>query len=234
MNYAILVSGGVGSRMKNASLPKQYLTVNGKPIILYTLEKFFTCKEIDVIVIVAAESWQPIISGWLSELGWNKPYFFANAGASRQESVYNGLKTCISRGCNSSDKALVHDVVRPCVSMELIKKCLVYSEEYDGVLPVLPVTDTMYVSSSGGEITGLLERNTLFGGQSPECFNLQKYYSVHRGLTTEQLAQVHGSSEIAFANGMKIKLIPGEALNFKITTVEDLSRFELMVNGGER
>ncbi len=232
MNYAVIVSGGIGSRMKNVTLPKQYVDVEGKPIILYSVEKFFACEEINAIVIVAAQSWHTQLHEWISHIPSEKPCLFAEAGGSRQASVFEGLKTCVKMGCEQGDRVLIHDAVRPLVSVRLIRECLGYSDEYNGAMPALHVTDTIYTGEDGRSITGLLDRDSLFGGQSPECFDLSEYFRIHCGLTEEQLAAVHGSSEIAFGNGMKIKLIEGDPLNFKITTIEDLHRFELIVKGG--
>lgn len=232
MNYAVIVSGGIGSRMKNVALPKQYIEVAGKPIILYSVEKFFACEEIDAVVIVAAQPWHAALHEWISRIPSEKPCLFTDAGSSRQASVYEGLEVCVKMGCKPGDKVLIHDAVRPLVSEQLIRECLGYSDEYNGAMPALPVTDTIYIGVDGHSITGLLDRDSLFGGQSPECFDLPEYYRINCGLTAEQFATVHGSSEIAFGSGMKIKLIHGDPSNFKITTIEDLRRFEHIVNGG--
>ena len=215
MKYAIILSGGVGSRF-GSDMPKQYISVKDKPIILYTIEKFCAVEEIDEIVIVAAEQWHDQILRWLQPRAENKIFKFAVAGSSRQGSILNGLKVCAESGIGNDDTVLIHDAVRPLVSVKLIKECLDALKTGEGVMPVLPVVDTIYVSGNGREVTDLLNRDTLFAGQAPEGYNLKKYYELN----------VNCSSELAYMGNMKVKLVEGEIGNFKITTPSDLTKFE--------
>lgn len=96
----------------------------------------------------------------------------------------------------------------------------------DGAMPVLPVKDTIYLSENQTEISGLLERDKVFAGQTPESFRLQAYYEANKSLTEEQMQSVRGSSEVAYWAGMRISLVSGEEENFKITTPKDLESFE--------
>ena len=105
------------------------------------------------------------------------------------------------------------------------------TKSFDGVMPVIPVKDTIYLSKGGEQIDGLLNRDELFAGQAPEAFNLKRYLEINRGLSKEELASVRGSSEIAYKNGFSIGLIAGDEDNFKITTPNDLERFKLIVGG---
>ena len=149
MNFAIILSGGIGTRL-GAKVPKQYLTVKGKPIILYTLEKFCAVKEIDKIIIVAAEQWRAKIVEWVENDGIELTYQFATPGETRQESIINGLNIGLEYGDN--DKVIIHDAVRPLVSSEMIKRCLDVLDKEDAVMPVLPAQDTMYMSEDGSQI----------------------------------------------------------------------------------
>ena len=231
MNFAVILSGGVGSRF-GAKTPKQYLQVKEKPIIIYTLEKFCEVKEIDKIIIVAAEQWHSKIAEWLKEYKIKIECIFAKSGDTRQESILNGLIACNSFG--ESDKVIIHDAVRPLIPCDLIKKCLVTLNEADAVMPVLPVQDTVYVSENGSIVTGLLNRDSLYAGQAPEGYKLKNYLEINSKYTKEQLMNIRGSSELAFLGGMTVRLVDGDSVNFKITTPQDLERFERKVEGKEQ
>lgn len=233
MNTAIILAGGIGSRMCANGIPKQYLAVCGKPILVYTLEKFQSSEDIEKIIIVAHAEYHDCINVWLKEYGISKFYGFACQGESRQESILNGLHVAVSDGVLSIDKVIIHDSVRPLVSQDLISHCLKEIDEHDGCMPVISVNDTIYQSHDGKKISTLLDRSTLYAGQSPEAFNLEKYYKVNVSTDRKVLNEIKGSSEIAFSNGFDISLIPGEVSNFKLTTPEDLARFEVILRNSE-
>lgn len=229
MNYAIILSGGIGSRMKMEGFPKQYLEVEGKPILMYTLEVFQRSNLVDKIVIVAAEQWHDCISQWNGQYGISKFLGFVLPGDSRQESILNGLEGCMTDSKDATDRVIIHDAVRPCVTEDLICRCFKALDEHDGCMPVIPVNDTVYQSSDGESISCLLERNTLFAGQAPESFYLHSYTDINRKATKEELECTRGTSVIAYKNGMDVCLISGDDNNFKITTPIDLKRFYTMV-----
>lgn len=229
MNYAIILSGGIGSRMNKIDIPKQYIKVQGKPLIMYTPEQFEKSKEIDNIVVVASNEWKQYIKDECREHGISKILDIVINGRTRQESIYNGLKKCIQSSSNIEDKVIIHDAVRPMVTVELIEKCLNNIGEYDGCMPVLPLNDTIYYSDNGEEITNLMDRSKLYAGQAPEAFNLYKYYAINENTSKEELNKIRGTSELAYKKGLNVKLIAGEDTNFKITTRADLTRFEMIV-----
>lgn len=222
MNTAIILAGGMGTRL-GGNIPKQYLEVGNKPIITYCLEKFEVNQLIDEIVIVAAEEWRVFILENIPHIGKFK--CFAPAGSSRQHSIVNGMRAASSQ----TEKIIIHDAVRPNVSDDTITQCILGLDKYDGVMPVLPVKDTIYYSQTGMQITSLLNRDQLFAGQAPESFLFNKYLDIHNGMTEAQLSLVRGSSEIAYRHGLKIKLIHGDEHNYKITTMADLEKYKLEV-----
>lgn len=230
MNYAVILSGGIGQRMRMEGLPKQYIEINGKPILMYTLEKFERSSCVDRIVIVAASQWYEQIQAWIQQYNITKFHGFAPAGSSRQESVLNGLNACIDESTTDEDSVGIHDAVRPLVSVELINSCYENLEGHDGVLPVLPMSDTIYLSNDAQSITSLLDRSVLFAGQSPEVYRLLHHLEINRKATKQELELVCGSSVIAHQNGHDVKLIPGEDLNFKITTQADLNRLMVLAS----
>jgi 2-C-methyl-D-erythritol 4-phosphate cytidylyltransferase len=131
------------------------------------------------------------------------------------------------------DIVLVHDAVRPCTTDDIITECVSGFDTYDGVMPSLPVTDTCYLSFDGKTISRQLPRDQIVAGQTPESYLFGKYYEAHMRASVEYLAECRGSSQIAFENGMKIRITPGSRDNFKITTKEDLVRFAKICGGVE-
>ena len=228
MKIAIILSGGIGSRM-GANIPKQYIEVQGKPIIWYCLRTFIKCSQIDVVIIGRAIEWNDYIVKQLVSLESRVPIYFAEPGETRQYSIYNALLEAQKHGAKQNDIVIIHDAARPLVSEELILRCLDGCDDAEGVLPIIPVKDTLYQSLDGKHISNLLNRSELYAGQAPEAFKFGKYLNLHEQLSREELLTINGSTEIAYKGGLKIKLIKGEEINFKITTHEDLSNFESII-----
>ncbi len=222
VNVALVLAGGSGSRLGSV-IPKQYIAVAGVPIIGYSLATLEKSKDVDAIVIVAAEKWRRQIANCIKSQNLTKFSQFADPGESRQQSVFSGLKK-INTLFSSAKSVLIHDAARPNVSLDLISNCFKSMNDVDGVLPALPVKDTVYLSKDAATISTLLPREQLFAGQAPELFDFKKYFSAHLH-DMETLHLINGSSELAVKNGMKIKIIQGEEANYKITTKADLERF---------
>lgn len=242
MVTALLLSGGTGTRM-GVGTPKQYIKVNGRPIIDYCLQTLLEHEGIDAVQIVADEMWQENIlacvehqqngeaAGAAAETGSRGGKFrgFSAPGKTRQLSIWNGL-TDIRKYAEDSDCVLIHDAARPLVSAQQITDCLeAVKAGHDGALPVLPMKDTVYYSEDGAAVTSLLERSRIFAGQAPELFVLGKYYEANQALFPEQILRINGSTEPAVMAGMDIAMIPGDEGNFKITTKADLERFEEII-----
>lgn len=243
MVTALLLSGGTGTRM-GVETPKQYIEVNGKPVIAYGLQTLLSHEGIDAVQIVADEMWQETVLECMEGMqnkghessasegkdrGMNKFRGFSAPGGNRQLSILNGLED-IRKYADSSDYVLIHDAARPLLSDELITACLDAVMGHDGAIPVLPMKDTLYFSEDRERITSLLERSRIFAGQAPEIFVLGRYYEANRALLPERILDINGSTEPAVMAGMDVAVIPGEEGNFKITTRADLERFREIVS----
>ncbi len=231
MNTAVILAGGVGSRM-GIDRPKQFLMVQDKPIISYCFDIFQNHSDIDNIVVVVDEKWQGFVEENAEKFGVDKICGYAPAGKSRQHSIYNGLK-CIAENAPDTDIVIIHDAARPLVSDEIISACIKGATDYDGAMPVISVKDTVYQSKDGEEIGCLLKRSELFAGQAPESFKFKKYYQIHNEVSDEEIGNTAGSSEIAYRHGMEVRMVKGSERNLKITTIEDLETFETILKGGK-
>ena len=230
MNIAIILSGGVGSRM-GLNIPKQYVVVNGQPIISYCLQTFLCNEHTDAIVIGVADEWKEYVMEQMEKLHPAKPVFYAAPGETRQYSIFNALRVVKDQGYSDDSFVIIHDAARPLVSDELINRCYEACERADGSMPVIAVKDTTYYSQDGKSITSLLDRSKLWAGQAPEAFVFGKYLQIHVKMSHEELLKINGSTEIAFKQGLKVEMVEGDPMNFKITTPEDLSNFESIING---
>lgn len=124
-----------------------------------------------------------------------------------------------------SDVVVIHDAVRPLVSVELLDNCVKTAAQYGGCMPVLPMKDTVYMSENGVHISDLIDRSKLFVGQAPEAFRLKEYVRINCACALDKLGAYPGSSQIAYQHGLEVRMIPGEEINFKLTTPEDMARF---------
>lgn len=218
MNIALILAGGAGTRL-GADIPKQYIEINRKPVIAYCLEVFDKCSDIDAVWVAARREWQDLIRKYAG----GKLKGFSLPGENRQLSILNALED-IMRYASEKDKVIIHDAARPCVSEKQIRSCIEALASHEGVVPVLPMKDTVY-SGEQGRISGLLERNKILAGQAPEGFVLGRYYEANRQLLPQKIMHINGSTEPAVMAGMDVVYIEGEEANFKITTSEDLKRF---------
>ncbi len=230
MNIAIILAGGTGTRL-GEKMPKQYIMVKGKPIFMYCLDVFQHHSQIDKIVVVAAYEWQKFIMEWIHKECVDKFTCFAIPGKSRQHSILNGLNAAKVVGGREADNVVIHDAARPLVSQNMISKCINGLKKYEGILPAIPVKDTMYLSEEGTSISALLNRDCIYIGQSPESFRLGSYYKANISVSEEHLNNIRGSSEIAYEAGMRIGLIQGDEGNYKITTRIDLDKFKAEMEG---
>ena len=229
MNIALILSGGTGTRL-GANIPKQYIEVCGRPIISYCVEQFVKHKEIDAIQIVADKQWQETILNCF-EINkclmdnYNRKFRgFSKPGENRQLSIYYGLKDICSYA-KESDNVIIHDAARPLISADIITKSLNAIKGHDGVMPVLPMKDTIYQSIDGEKISALLDRDALYAGQAPETFRVGPYLKANENLLPDQIQKIKGSTEPAILAGLDILMIAGDIENLKITTKGDLKHF---------
>ena len=225
----LLLSGGIVARV-GGSLPKQYIEVNGRMIVSRCIGRVLECGSISGLWIVADESWQEAIAESVPEreriLGFSAP------GQNRALSILNGLRG-IRNVCPEDTIVIVHDAVRPLVSVETLEACINACSQHDGAMPVLPMTDTVYYSdTSGSRVERLLDRSRIYAGQAPEAFRLGKYLEATERLLPEKILSINGSTEPAILAGMDIAMIPGDKGNFKITTREDLEHYRRIVEEG--
>lgn len=227
MTIAIMLSGGVGTRM-GSCIPKQYIEVNDKPIIRYAVEAFLNSNMLDTMIIAIDDQWKGYVQSNLPNT--KVPVYFSEPGETREHTIYNALKKAKEIGGKEDDIVIIHDSVRPLVSQRVIKDCIGGCEKYDAAIAAIDVKDTIYVSTEGECITNVPNRSKLHAGQTPEAFKLGAYLRIHDESTYEEICNVTGGAQFAFQQGLSVFLSRGEEINFKITTPEDLDRFKQVLS----
>ena len=225
MNIALVLSGGSGTRL-GSELPKQYWTIAEKPVIVHTLEQFERFESVEGVICVAAQEWSERIWDWKKAYGLSKLWEIAPAGADRQQSIRNGLLAAKQFVREETAGVIVQDAARPLTSQDLLRRLTDGLKEAEAVMPVLPVTDTTYTSRDGQWVDGLLDRRTLFAGQAPEAFRYRPYLKLYEETPDEILRSMSGSCQLPYSRGWKVKMVPGDPENIKITYAADLKACE--------
>lgn len=228
MNIALLLSGGTGTRL-GSDIPKQYILVGGRPVISYCMETLSRHPLVGGIQIVADVSWQEEVKGWLDTWDPERKFKgFSQPGTNRQLSILHGLEDIQKYG-KDTDYIFIHDAARPLLSEKQTADCLEGVQGHDGLMPVLPMKDTVYSSKDGKRVAGLLNRSEIYAGQAPEVFRLRPYYEANCRLLPDRILKINGSAEPAVMAGLDVVMIPGDEGNFKITTKGDLERFRKII-----
>lgn len=222
--YAVIVAGGRGRRM-GAGINKQFLKLNGKPILYYTLMAFSNCSSVDGIILVSTEKdIEYCKSEIIEKYNIKKVKSIVSGGSERQESVYKGL--CAAKGC---DIVIIHDAVRPFVTREIIENGIKFASEYGACACGVNPTNTIKIKDSNNFSFETPDRNTLFSVQTPQCFKYELIMECHKKLM-EDGAAVTDDTMVVERYGYKVYLYNGSYKNIKITTPEDLSFAEIILN----
>ena len=228
MNIAIILAGGVGSRIES-DVPKQFVELSGRMMIIHSMLPFGTSPNVSNIQIVADEAWRDRIEDAVAEQPMisEKILGFSDPGDNRQLSIYNALVDIEKMGLGDVVRnVIIHDAARPFVTMDLIDDCFKALENHDGAMPVLPMNDTVYFSRTGTHVDELLNRSTIYAGQAPEAFDYKKYLAANKALLPDKIMLIKGSTEPAIMSAMDVAMVPGNQRNFKVTTQVDLELAE--------
>ena len=233
MNITVIFAGGTGQRMSIATKPKQFLELHGKPIIVYTLEKFQKHPEIDGIIVVCLASWIDYCKELVAKYGLTKVSAVIAGGETGQQSIYNGLaKTAELYDENSV--VLIHDGVRPLVAAETITNAIACAKENGSAVVVSPAIETIAVKSETAEVKQIMDRSSCQLVKAPQCFVLKDILSVHKQAKTEGKENDFIDSASLMRNyGHKVYTVEGAAENIKITTPIDFYMFKAIIDAQE-
>ncbi|MGF2145765.1 IspD/TarI family cytidylyltransferase [Vagococcus fluvialis] len=228
MNIALLTAGGSGTRM-NMEIPKQFLTVREKPIIIYTLEQFEKHPNIDAIIVVCKEGWEEILSSYAKQFKISKLKHIVIGGQTGQESINNGIKE-LSKFYDNEDLVLVHDGNRCLVSEDIISNCIAIANKNGNAVAVIPTVEAVVKSRDNNKSADLLDRTELFRTQTPHGFKLGKILELHEKAKTKGIVDSVATCTLSIDLGEEIYFCKGSEKNLKITTEEDLDIFKSLIS----
>lgn len=227
MNIALIIAGGVGARM-GQDIPKQFLSVEDKPVIVYTLEAFQKHPKIDSIAVVCVEGWENVLSAYARQFGITKLDAIIPGGKNGQDSIRNGVMALEER-FSSDDIVLIHDAIRPMVSEEVITDCIEVAQTYGNAITVIPCAEAMLTTSDAEVSTGQYPRNELKRTQTPQGFRLGEICQLHRDALAAGITNSVASCTLMVEMGKQVHFSKGSERNVKLTTVEDIDIFKALL-----
>lgn len=229
MKIAIIIAGGVGART-GQQIPKQFIHVLDKPIIIYTLEKFQNSDEIDAIEVVCLSGWEEILRAYALQYGIAKLKWIVPGGASGQESIYQGLLH-LQKECSEDDIVVIHDGIRPMVEERVLHSCIESCRRNGNGITALPVYEQVFRAEDEEKTKSYIPREQLRILQTPQAYQYGMILDAYREGFSKNIG-IHASS---YANTLMVDLghplyfSEGSTMNIKITTKEDVEIFKAML-----
>lgn len=228
MTIALLTAAGTGTRM-GQDIPKQFMYVEDKPLIIHTMEKFQHHPAIDKIIVVTLPGWIEVLKAYAHQYNITKFEWIVTGGSSGQESIYNGLVE-LAKHCNEDDVVMIHDGNRCNISNEIISDSLVTYKTYGSAVAVIPCVEVVYYSdNSGKSADNMLPRENLYRTQTPHTYSLGKLIWAHKMAAEKNITNTAATCSLMTALGEKIYFSKGSEENLKITTVDDLMIYKALL-----
>ena len=230
-NVAVVFAGGTGQRMGVKDVPKQFLEVDGKPVIIYTLEHFQNHPEVDEIYVVCIEPWIDYLNYQLEKYGITKVKAVVPGGATGQDSIYIGLKEA-EKHCDKDDVVLIHDGVRPFITADLISRNIKDTKEHGNSITCTGCNETFITSRNALDVDSVPVRRESFNAQAPQAFKLGEIIEAHEQMraVNPDYIDVIDSCTLFNMQGRKTYLTEGVRGNTKITNPVDIYIFEAWLN----
>ncbi len=231
MVVALLTAAGSGTRM-HQDIPKQFIHVDNKPVIIHTMEAFQRHPSIDAIMVVTIESWSAVLWAYAKQFNISKLKWVIPGGQTGQESIRNGLEA-LNKELSYDDTVMVHDGNRPLVSSEIISNSLATFAEHGNAVAVIPCTEVVFESENGYSSCVSTEREKLFRTQTPHTYKLGELLDAHREAEKRGLSNTAASCMLMKELGKTTYFSKGSEENMKITTLDDLKIFKALLHTKE-
>jgi 2-C-methyl-D-erythritol 4-phosphate cytidylyltransferase len=235
MIFAAILAGGTGTRMDIDAMPKQFLPLAGKPILIHTLEKFCLASRLDGIYVGVHPDWLSHTERLLAEYGLGDyAITLVPGGGTRNDTILNVVEAIERDHGDSADNIVVtHDSVRPFVKLATIEANIDAALATGACDTVIPATDTIVRASDDGTRVGRIPtRDRMYQGQTPQSFKAATFKRCYAALTAEQRAQMSDACRVLVEAGEPVALVPGDVTNIKLTTIMDYKVAQAMVEGG--
>ena len=234
MIVAILIAGGTGSRM-GKDIPKQFLNVYDKPIIIYTLEGFQKHPEIDAIEVVCLNGWHEVLWAYAKQYGISKLKWIVSGGETGQESIRNGVFSLEDK-CTEDDIIIIHDGIRPLVEPAVLSDVIAKCRQYGNAVTSMPYNEQIFIVDDDISTTQYIPRETLRRVSTPQAYLFGKLDAAYHRAFNEKIG-IYGSS---YTNTMMVELgerlffAAGSDKNIKLTTTDDLELFKAYLSKEKR
>ena len=228
MNIAVIFAGGSGNRMNTKSRPKQFLELNGKPILIYTIELFDNHPDIDGIIVVCLESWIPFLEKMIRKFEINKVVRVVPGGESGQDSIYKGLCAVEEYAAGDNTIVLIHDGVRPLITEEVITANIRKVKEVGSCITCVPAIETVIMRNKENPMDIPKRSDTLIA-RAPQSFYLKDILTAHRKSRKDGITDFIDSCSMMRHYGYELGIVQGPMENIKITTPTDFFVFRAMV-----
>lgn len=231
MKIAGIVAGGIGQRMNKSSLPKQFLMLADKPIIVHTIDKFLLHPDIDYVIVGVHEAWLQYAEDLKDKFFKNEErLIFITGGDDRNKTILNIINASKNKcGAKDNDIIITHDAVRPFITLKIITDNIDAVIKYNVCDTVIASTDTIIQSSNNEYITDVPVRNEMYQGQTPQSFKLGEFLKVYNELSDEEKEIVTDACKLFYLKGYKVKLVDGDISNIKITYPFDYKYAQIMM-----
>lgn len=230
-NIAIIFAGGAGKRMNTKSKPKQFLELHGKPILVYTIEKFNNHPEVDGIVLVILEPWIEYCKKLVDKFQLDKVMAIIAGGDSAIESQKNGLNK-VKEMLDRDAIVMIHDGVRPLVDEETISKNIQSVKKNRSAITVTPAIETITIKTESGQIGKIIERSKVEMARAPQSFYLKDILDAHKKAELENKEFIDSASMMQYY-GYPLFSVEGSPENIKITTPNDFYTFRALIDAKE-
>ena len=233
MIYGEILAGGSGTRMGNTEMPKQFLMLGDRPIIIHTIEQFLINESFSKIIVCCPKEWISHAEDLLEKYNIDTDRVDITAGGStRNETIINGCKLIEEKyGLTDKDIIVTHDAVRPFVNQRILDDNIKLAKKFDAVDTVVPAIDTIVYSKDGKLITEIPDRKECYQGQTPQTFNIKKLMELFESLTKKEKEILTDGCKIFSLKGENVGLVDGEIYNIKLTTLYDLKIARAIIMG---
>lgn len=232
MNIALLTAAGKGTRM-HTEIPKQFLHINNKPVILYTMEAFQKHPQIDAILVVTLDTWKDMIWAYARQYQIDKLRWVVTGGDTGQESINRGLQA-LKEECNLEDGVVIHDGNRPMVSEDIISDSIATFKSHGNAVAAIPCVEAIYRSSNGEKSTETLDRQHMFRTQTPHTYSLGKLLWAHEKAREQGIESTTATCTLMTLLGETIYFSRGSEKNIKLTAKDDIDIFEALLKREQR
>ena len=224
MIFAAILAGGIGSRMGGTDIPKQFLTLGDKPVIVHTIEKFVINDKIDKIIVLTPKNFinhtNHLIDKYISD---SDDIIVIEGGQTRNDTILNSINYINENyGIDEDSIIITHDSVRPFVTHRIIEDNILAAKKYGACDTVIPATDTIVESINGATIESIPVRDYYYQGQTPQSFNIKKLFNLINSLTEEESNILTDACKIFILKDEDVHLVDGDVTNIKITYPYDL------------